>query len=376
MQSYKKWIFLAVLFIAISACEKENSVPTTDPPQISSPEDKLVTVIMDEVGGVPVVLAGSKGANLIVAFESILNGTLLTFFPRGSELPVIMSDNEGNRWDIFGRCIFGPRKGAQLKNLNAGMGYWFIFGAMYPGVEIYEGEQRLVEYQGRETPGWAIPTNTIFQATGLDAIISLQNPAFEEYTLKQTEEFYLKDTDLVIGLSVNGEIKAYPHIVLDWHEIINDDIGGVPLAVTYCPLTGTGKIWDRKLSDGSSTTFGVSGFLYNSNIMPFDRATNSIWTQLDNKCVNGELINEEVEVYPFVETTWATWKTLFPRPVILTEDTGGGRNYQEYPYGDYRTNHDFLAFPVSVDDDRLPRKERVYGIIADGKAKVYRMDTF
>ena len=201
-------------------------------------------------------------------------------------------------------------------------------------------------------------------------------PALENPTMVlPSEAEYLGENDLIVGYVHNGEARAYPHRIFDWHEIINDNINGREVAITHCPLTMTSIGWERTYQ-GKTTTFGVSGLLYNTNLMPYDRATNSTWTQQGLKCVNGELIETEVETFPVFETTWDTWKKMYPDTKVVSDRTGFSRNYGRYPYGDYRTNNDFLLFSVSVNDTRLPQKERVHGVIVGEKVKVYQFKNF
>jgi len=167
---------------------------------------------------------------------------------------------------------------------------------------------------------------------------------------------------------------AYPHIILDWHEIINDNVGDVSVAITYCPLTGTGIGWNRILN-GNETTFGVSGLLYNTNLIPFDRATNSNWSQILNEAVNGDLLGDKVAIITLFETNWGTWKALYPNTKVVSTNTGFSRTYGTSPYGDYNTNNNRFFFPVPK-DNRLPLKERVHTILAGGNAKVYQFSDF
>lgn len=219
---------------------------------------------------------------------------------------------------------------------------------------------------------WLIPEDEVLDGgPGKDGIPEITNPNF--ITVAQAS--YLQDNDLVIGFVSGNKILAYPHAILDWHEIINDDVNSVSLAITYCPLTGTGIGWNRNVN-GSITSFGVSGLLYNSNLIPYDRATNSNWSQMKLQSVNGELIETKVDVIPVIETTWRNWKAMYPNTKVVSTETGYNRNYGSYPYGDYKTNHDKLLFPLDPDDKRLPRKERVHGIIMNEKAKVYQFKHF
>jgi hypothetical protein len=119
------------------------------------------------------------------------------------------------------------------------------------------------------------------------------------------------------------------------------------------------------------TTFGVSGLLYNSNLIPYDRKTDSNWSQIRLDCVNGKLRGKKAETFPLVETTWKTWKEMYPSTKVVSQNTGHNRNYGRYPYGNYRTAHDYLIFPVANEDDRFPNKERVLGILHSGSVRVY-----
>jgi len=225
---------------------------------------------------------------------------------------------------------------------------------------------------GSGSQDWLIPEADVFDGgPGKDGIPALNDPSF----VNASEIDFLEDQDLVLGYALGGEAKAYPHKILDWHEIINDELGSTSLAVIYCPLTGTGIGWDRTISAGK-TSFGVSGLLYNTNLIPYDRLTDSNWSQMRFEAVNGELIGEKPEVIHLIETSWATWKEMFPETKVVSRQTGHNRNYENYPYGDYKSNHNSLLFPVSTNDDRLLAKARVLGLMQGDNAKVYPIDKF
>lgn len=220
--------------------------------------------------------------------------------------------------------------------------------------------------------GWLIPQDEVFDGgPGKDGIPALENPE----SLLISNISYLSDDDLVIGFEHNNEYKAYPHAILDWHEIINDELNGKKVAITYCPLTGTGIAWNR-LIDGKETTYGVSGLLYNTNLIPYDRLSNSNWCQISLECVNGSFIGKMAESFHVVETNWKTWKEMFPNSKAVSSNTGFSRSYGRYPYGDYKTNNSQLLFPVSRFDKRLPEKDRVLAVIQDGNANVYQFSLF
>ncbi len=219
---------------------------------------------------------------------------------------------------------------------------------------------------------WLIPEDQVLDGgPGKDGIPSVDNPKF---TGVAQVESYLLDTDLVLVAKVGNEVKIYPHPILDWHEIINDGIQDEKFAVTYCPLTGTGIGWNRVI-DGKQTTFGVSGLLYNSNLIPFDRETDSNWSQIRLDCVNGDLAGRTIELFPLLETEWQTARSMFPNAQVVSTDTGFNRTYGRYPYGGYRTNGS-INFPVSNQDERLPEKERVLALIDEEKSVAYRFANF
>ncbi|HHH49598.1 MAG TPA: DUF3179 domain-containing protein, partial [Saprospiraceae bacterium] len=153
---------------------------------------------------------------------------------------------------------------------------------------------------------WSIPFEEVRDGgPGKDGIPSVDNPQFT--SIENIN--YLKEDDLIIGYRIGGELRGYPHPILDWHEIVNDSNGTQNTTITYCPLTGTGIAWNREFN-GKVTTFGVSGLLYNSNLIPYDRATDSNWSQMLLKGVNGQMINTKVKTSSVFETTWATWKKM------------------------------------------------------------------
>lgn len=218
---------------------------------------------------------------------------------------------------------------------------------------------------------WLIPVEHVLSGgPGIDGIPSVDNPQFA----KASEITYLQEYAFVLGIKIGNTVRAYPHPILDWHEIINDEFDDKAIAITYCPLTGTGIAWDANIN-GQNTTFGVSGLLYNSNLMPYDRKTTSLWSQMRLDCVNGELISDKIETIQMVETVWKTWKEQYPDSDVVTTNTGFNRDYSAYPYGDYKTNNS-LNFPVIHEDNRLHKKERVLGVKIGNSITTYRFESF
>ena len=201
-----------------------------------------------------------------------------------------------------------------------------------------------------------------------DGIPSIDNPMFAEIQ----NSHFMSDSDTVIGLEINGDAKAYPIFILVWHEIVNDRVGDVPVSVTYCPLCYTNQVFER-IIDGQEVEFGTSGKLYNSNLLMYDRYTESYWSQALGTAVKGELTGYELNLIPFDVITWGDWKKLHPDTLVLTTDTGHIRSYATDPYGNYYTEPRIL-FPVENRDDRLSPKEIVIGFNQDDLYKAYKQN--
>jgi Protein of unknown function (DUF3179) len=203
-----------------------------------------------------------------------------------------------------------------------------------------------------------------------DGIPSIDNPKFT--SVQEADEKFLEDSDLVVGLNINGDIKAYPLQILVWHEIVNDIVGKTPIAVTYCPLCFTNQVFNRTMNDGQILEFGTSGKLYNSNLVMYDRTTKSLWSQAMAQAIIGELAGIKLDRIPFDVAYWKEWKQLYPYSQVLSRDTGSTRPYGADPYADYYTNGDVL-FPVSIRDDRSGLKEIVIGFENKGQYKAYKI---
>jgi hypothetical protein len=203
-----------------------------------------------------------------------------------------------------------------------------------------------------------------------DGIPSIDNPKF--ISVQEASKF-LEDSELVLGLNINGDIRAYPLQILVWHEIVNDEIGSIPVAVTYCPLCFTNQVFNRTIDDGQEVVeFGTSGKLYNSNLVMYDRTSKSLWSQAMAEGIVGKYAGTKLERLPFDVAYWKEWKQLYPDSKILSRDTGSNRPYGVDPYGDYYTNSDVL-FPISNRDDRLGLKEIVVGFENKGQYKAYKL---
>ena len=202
-----------------------------------------------------------------------------------------------------------------------------------------------------------------------DGIPSIDNPKFQSV---QEADKILKDSEFVLGLNINGDMRAYPLQILVWHEIVNDVVDGKPVAITYCPLCFTNQVFNRTLIDGNIVEFGTSGKLYNNNLVMYDRANNSLWNQALGEGIVGDYSGIKLEKIPFDIAYWKEWKKLYPESKVLSRDTGSVRPYGADPYGNYYSN-DLIFFPLTNNDKRLGLKEIVIGIQNENKFKAYKL---
>lgn len=247
-----------------------------------------------------------------------------------------------------------------------------------PGFTGWKGE-----LLGRIDPGFAdflqddLPVTLrteeiMWGGVRIDGIPALDNAAM----IPALEANYLEPVEPVFGVSINGDHRAYPLRILDWHEMANDVVGGVPISLAYCTLCGAGIAFDGRASDGETYTFGSSGFLYRSNKLMYDRQTRTLWNQLTGEPVLGKLAGTGIKLnlQPIVVTTWEAWQNQHPDTVVLDLNTGFERPYLPgAAYGDYFAYHDTM-FPVWQRNDSLPTKDRIFALQIEGIPKAYPLD--
>ena len=191
-----------------------------------------------------------------------------------------------------------------------------------------------------------------------DGIPAIDNPQFIPI-----QDSVFAESELIVGVVHNNIAKAYPYGILNWHEIVNDTIGGVPIAVTLCPLCDTNPVFIRKV-DNQVTTFGVSGKLFQSCLVMYDRASDNLWSQVWGIGIAGTKTNQALKQIPAIKTTIKEWKAKHPDSLILSIDTGYRRDYYHYPYGSYYTE-DYLVFPARNQEDlSIPPKSIISYIYA------------
>ena len=221
-------------------------------------------------------------------------------------------------------------------------------------------------------PNCSINTDLVFDGgVGMDGIPALTNPPMTGIFDQQTG--FLWESDRVVSFELGGQVFAVPHRILWWHEIVNLTLGQHRVAVTYCPLTGSSIVFDR--SDVAGVEFGVSGLLFQNNLIMYDRTDgdSSLWPQMLREAGCGSRRGQPLPLIASAEMTWDRWRTLHQDGLVVVRPDGGlSTQYDRYPYGDYESldNPQLLA-PQTVTDNRRPVKERVLGILDDadgGKA--------
>jgi len=196
-----------------------------------------------------------------------------------------------------------------------------------------------------------------------DGIPAINSPKF----VSGDQQVLLKPNDRVLGLDMDGVARAYPISILNWHEVVNDHTRETPVAVTFCPLCGTGMAFRAGTKD-EPVFYGVSGLLYQSDVLLYDRVTESLWSQLLREAVSGAKKGAKLTQVPLAHTTWQDWLDRYPDTFVLSRDTGVERDYSRNPYLGYEQS-EYLYFDVN---HRPPPpyhpKERVMGMVLDGKA--------
>jgi hypothetical protein len=204
--------------------------------------------------------------------------------------------------------------------------------------------------------------DTVFQGCPQrDCIPSIDQPEF----FNTADVDYLDGDDVVLSLTLDNITRAYPTRILDRHEIVNDYFGETPVAVTYCPLCGSGLAFVRVL-DGKEVELGVSGLLHNNDLIMYDRQTESLWQQISGTAIAGPWRGSTLQSLPVTMNLWEEWKALNPQAEVLALPAER-QHYRKKTYGDYDSS-DRLLFPVTARDARLHVKKVVYGVDIEGQA--------
>ncbi len=202
-----------------------------------------------------------------------------------------------------------------------------------------------------------------------DGIPSLDQPAFVG---QEEASAWLATTEPVIALELNGETRAYPVQILTWHEIVNDEVGGVPVAVTFCPLCNSAVVFDRRVGE-QVYEFGVSGLLRNSDLIMYDRTTESLWQQFTGEGIVGQHAGDRLTIVPASLISFAEFRAAYPDAPVLSRETGYSRQYGVNPYVGYDSSTQPFLFR-GPPDPRLPAMMRVVGVNLNGVQIAYPYD--
>jgi hypothetical protein len=218
-----------------------------------------------------------------------------------------------------------------------------------------------------DTSSLTVPKDDILRGgPGKDDIPALTNPNVENADKVE----FLSPEDRLVGITVNGESRAYPIRLLTWHEIVNDNLGSIPVAVIYCPLCDSVSVVDRRMN-GETLDFGVSGLLYNSNVLLYDRTHHALWSQVGFEAVSGPHAGNSLRHLLFEVMAFEQWIAKYPASTVATFETNHRRDYERNPYEEYLAG-DVLKFPAKgADDRRLRQKEPVVGVQIGNVERAY-----
>ena len=259
----------------------------------------------------------------------------------------------------------------QIKNptlIQGKWARWIIYSIALIGL-VFFLSNRSISFSsdnGFDLTDALVPRDDIYHGgPGRDGIPSIDRPRF----ISANEAEFLEPADRVLGLVLDGVVRAYPVKILNYHEIVNDSVNKQAIVVSYCPLCGSGVAFKPELSDADNS-FGVSGLLYNSDMLLYDRATGSLWSQIMGKAISGKLKGNKLVMLVLANTSWSHWLQQYPDTEVLSTQTGFYRNYRRHPYGDYDTNR-ARYFPVANSSMRYHPKERVIGLVLGEKSKAW-----
>lgn len=245
-----------------------------------------------------------------------------------------------------------------------------------PDVDLSQHSVPLTDVYFDTFDGGAVPlseSSRELREALLDAIPPIDRPIYGEASAGD----WLAPTDLVLGYLAGDVAYAYPFKILNFHEIVNDELDGIPVLITYCPLCGSGVVYDRRVN-GEVFSFGNTSALYEADLVMVDRTTGSYWWQVAGTAIVGTLTGTSLDPLPSVVTTWSDWASQHPGTLILTRDTGHPAPYEQDSFAAYSDFLDAGRFPFPVGDDardgRLPPSARVVGVVINGVARAFPVE--
>jgi hypothetical protein len=242
-------------------------------------------------------------------------------------------------------------------------------GTLYLGVRARQDPAP--DQPAESGPADVVPDSALVNVLSPDSIPSIDDPKFVD---PSEASGWLADREPVVSLELGEEARAYPAQILTWHEIVNDQVTGRPVTITYCPLCNSAVAFSRVV-DGRTLEFGVSGKLYKSALVMYDRQTKSLWLHFEGRAIQGPLTGTRLELIPVQLLSFGEWRSQYPDGLVLSRDTGHTRPYGENPYEYYDTKErpyqSFFRGPISP---KLPPMARVVGVRLGEKAVAYAYD--
>ena len=358
-----KFFILVFILVQLTSCDKKEVEPGT------VLEGELHKgLINDQFKNQDISVYGNSHLALMQAVSNQLtDSSKIILIESSLEFPDVFEGEDRTIWNIWGEYVSGPTE-LDIIPIRSQMGYFFSFSTIFPITTLVgENEQESIGINYNDGK-WIIDPGAVFQGAVRDGIPPIEHPLFVKTS--ESGSIGMKDAELVTVVKIRNGIKVYPHKILNWHEIVNDLVDQVPAVISFCPLTGTSDVWATTINS-EETTMGVSGLLYNNNLILYDRATSSYWSQLLRKAVAGELLGQKIESFQSLEMTWGAAKLLTENILLLTEKTGFNRDYNIYPYGSYLFSENLL-YPITYKDERVFNKERVLHLQVNAKSKIYR----
>ena len=257
------------------------------------------------------------------------------------------------------------KTGRQRLSFGSFLGAMFLLAIVFLLVTVWSSGFASPT-NGFDVTGALVPEGEIFHGgPPRDGIPALDEPKF----IAADKASFLNPDDRVLGLYHNGIARAYPILILNYHEIVNDKFGKDAVVVSFCPLCGTGMVFSSAI-EGVNRQFGVSGLLYNSDMLLYDRESESLWSQIMMQAISGPLKGLTLEPLAVTHTSWQDWKSKHPNTQVLSRDTGYSRDYSRSPYPGYEQST-MVMFPVSNISARYHPKERVLGLQIENIFKAY-----
>ncbi len=367
-----KRIFLISAVLILASCGED----VNEPGMVPTPDD-VTGIINDVIDGQPVIVYANSQRGILKAFSGLNSkNEELQLTTSSLGFPFILEDQNGINYDFNGRSINSEESG-DLVPLEQVVGYWFFFPSFYNEIQLYSGET-IVNPRYPSNSENKVDEDFVFAGSFPDGIPSIDDPQFDLLEGRALVEapFYsdLSDSELVIVITIGGERFILPHRILEYHEIVNARIANEAVVISYCPLTGTSKAWSRNVNN-KEVEFGVSGLLYNNNLILYDRSSDTDWSQILGLGINGPYTLQGTSEIDLVEMNLQTAKTLGSNTNYLSTNTGVNFDYNSSPYRTYRTD-ERITFPLTFSDNRFNAKERVLGLPFGDNVKIYRFEDF